>query len=216
MEIQYLGQSCFRIKGKETVLLTDPYDSQKVGFKFPKTTADVVTISHDHYDHNNWIAVEGTDQRPEPFVINSPGEYEVAGISVFGVPSFHDSLNGQKFGKNTIYIIALEGVRLIHLGDLGHKLDNNQLEQVNGADVLFVPVGGTYTLDAKKAAEVVNQIDPSIVIPMHYKSPGLNIELAPVEDFLKEMGREEVKPVPKLVIKDNLPQEQELIILAKK
>lgn len=197
-------------------MITDPYDSQKVGFNFPKTTADIITISHEHQDHNNWRVVKGTDRRPEPFVVTSPGEYEISGVSLFVIPTFHDNIGGKKFGKNRIFIITFDGIRLVHLGDLGHKLDNAQLEQVDGADVLFIPVGGTYTLDAKDAAEVVAQIDPSIVIPMHYKSPGLKIELDSVEEFLKEMGREEIKPVPRLLIKEKPSEEQEVVILARR
>lgn len=197
-------------------MVTDPYDSQKVGFSFPKTTADIITISHEHQDHNAWRIVKGTDRRPEPFVVTGSGEYEISGVSLFCIPTFHDNVGGKKFGKNRIFIITFDGIRLVHLGDLGHKLDNAQLEQVDGADVLFIPVGGTYTLNAKDAAEVVAQINPSIVIPMHYKSPGLKIELDSVEEFLKEMGREEIKPVPRLLIKEKPPEEQEVVILARR
>lgn len=211
MEIRYLGHASFRIKGKKAILVTDPYDPY-LGFKMAKVSADIILVSHDHKDHNN-VAAVGKTVRKEPFVISGPGEYEILGISVFGIASFHDNSGGKERGKNTIYIINLDGMRLVHLGDLGHKLDDQQLEEVNGADILFVPVGGVYTVGPKEAVEVVGQIQPKIVIPMHYKVPGLTLDLVPVDEFLKEMGVE-VKPVPRLVIsKDKLPEEREVVVL---
>lgn len=216
MEINFLGHSCFRIRGKEAVLVTDPFDPY-IGFKLPKVAADIVTISHGHQDHNNREAVSGTTKRKKPFVITGPGEYEIAGVSIFGVTTFHDTSRGSKRGKNTIYVITLDGMRVAHLGDLGHKLTESQLEEVNGADILIIPVGGTYTLDAKEAVEVIGQVEPKIIIPMHYRLPGLTIKLDPVEEFLKEMEAEAIQPVPKLVIsKDKLPEEKEVVVLKKK
>lgn len=214
MEIQFLGQSCFRIKGKNTILLTDPFNPEFVGLKFPKTSADIVTVSHLHEDHNNIAAVSGTTKSPAAFVINEPGEYEIAGVSIFGLPSFHDNNQGSKRGRNTIFIIDMDGLRLVHLGDLGHKLDDHQLEEINGADLLFIPTGGEFTIDARIAAEVVAQVGPKIVIPMHCYLPGLKFKLAPVDDFLKEMGAMEIHPVDKLILsKDKLPEEKEVVVL---
>lgn len=214
MEVKYLGHSGFRIKGKKTILVTDPYDPY-IGFEMPKVSADIVTISHDHKDHNN-VAAVGKTTRREPFIISGPGEYEILGVSVFGVSSFHDTKRGAERGKNTIYVINIDGMRLVHLGDLGHKLDDKQIEEVNGADILFIPVGGTYTIDTRMAVEVIGQIQPKIIIPMHYKVPGLVFDLAPVDEFLKEMGVE-VKPAPKLTIsKDKLPEERAVVVLKKK
>lgn len=217
MEIQYLGHSCFRIKGKKVILLTDPYDSY-IGFKMAKVSADIVTVSHDHQDHNNIEAVSKTTRR-ELFVIFEPGEYEVSGVFVFGVPSYHDSENGAKRGQNTIYVINMDGMRLVHLGDLGHILTDEQLEEVNGADVLFIPVGGTYTIGPRLALEVIGQIQPKIIIPMHYKTaeydPKFGLKLT-VDDFLKEMGVE-VKPTKTLTVShDKLPEEREVVVLKKK
>lgn len=208
-----MGHSCFRIKGKKTILVTDPYDDY-VGFKMPKTSADIVTVSHDHQDHNYITAITKTSKR-EPFVISGPGEYEIMGVSVVGIASFHDNKEGNKRGKNTIYIINFNDLRLIHLGDLGHKLTDEQSEEVNGADILFIPVGGTYTVGPKAAAQIIIQIQPKVVIPMHYKVPGLVFNLSPVDDFLIEMGVE-IKPISKLVIsKDKLPEEREVVVLKK-
>jgi len=214
MEIQSLGHSSFRIKGKKVIIVTDPYRDE-IGLKMPKVSADIVTVSHQHHDHNN-VAAVGRTARREPFIISGPGEYEILGVAIFGLASFHDAEKGAKRGKNTIYIFSLDGLRLVHLGDLGHKLDEGQLEEVNGTDILFVPVGGVYTIGPRLAAEVVGQIQPKIVIPMHYQVPGLSFQLAPVDDFLKEMGVE-VKPVEKLVISpDKLPEEREVVVLRRK
>lgn len=218
MEVQFLGHSCFRIKGKKAILVTDPYDSY-IGFKMPKASADVITVSHQHQDHNNTSAVTGTTKRREPFIIAGAGEYEVSGVFVFGVSSFHDSENGVKRGQNTIYVINVDGMRLVHLGDLGHKLTDEQLEEVNGADILFIPVGGTFTIDPRVAVEVIGQIQPKIVIPMHYKTADYNPNFGfkiTADDFLKEIGVE-VKPMAKLIIsRDKLPEEREMVVLKRK
>lgn len=211
MEIKYFGHSCFLLRGKTVSLLTDPY-SPEVGFKLPSIKADIVTVSHGHYDHNYTTAVKGK-AREEPFIINGPGEYEIAGVSIFGLSTYHDKVQGSERGKNTVYLINMDEVRLAHLGDLGCLLNDEQIERLNGIDVLFVPVGGTYTLDAKEAVELVGQIEPRIVVPMHYQLPGLKIDLAPIEDFLKEIGAQEVKPVEKLLVsKEKLPAEREVAV----
>ena len=216
MEIQLIGHSCFRLKGKKAIVVTDPY-SPSVGLKLPKLKADIVTISHNHDDHNNFAAVGGTLQRKKPFVVTGPGEYEIAGVSIFGTASFHDNCQGKERGPNTIYLINFDGLKLVHLGDLGHKLNDHQLEEVDGADLLFVPVGGTFTLDAEGASEVVSQIEPKIVIPMHYRLAGLKIDLKPVDDFLKALGVENVKPLAKLnITRDKLPEERQVVVLKPK
>ena len=219
MEIVYLGHSSFRIKGKKTIVVTDPF-GENVGFKMPRVSADIITVSHQHKDHKNISAVTTTGKKKEPFVVDAPGEYEIAGVSVFGIDSFHDQSGGTKRGENTIYMISIDGLRLVHLGDLGDKLTEKQLEEVNGVDILFIPVGGTYTLDGNEAVKVIGQIEPLIVIPMHYKTaemkPDFGIDLT-VDDFLKTIGEEGIKPKDKLVIsKDKLPQEREIVVLKRK
>ena len=213
MEIRFLGLSCFQIKGKKATVVTDPYHSS-FGLKLPKASADIVTISHDHDDHNFFEAVSGTARRNKPFVISKPGEYEVAGVSIFGLPSFHDASKGRERGKNIIYVIEQDGLKLVHLGDLGHFLDDELLEEINGVDILFVPVGGVYTLNAKQAAEQVNKIHPKITIPMHFKMGKVTLDVAPVDDFLKELGEEKKQAVDKLIISyDKLPEEGETVVL---
>lgn len=197
MEIQYFGLSCFRLRGKKAVLLTDPFSPKEVGLKFPKVSSEIITISHQRPDNNNISGVLGTKNRIEPFVVDGPGEYEVSGVMIFGI--------GDKKGRNTIYAIEMDDLRLVHLGDLGHTLDEAQLEEINGADVLFVPVG---------VPQVVAQVEPKIVIPMHYKIPGLTFDLDPLGDFLKQMGVEQTEPQSKLtIIKEKLPEERETIVL---
>lgn len=213
MEITYLGHSSFKLRGKTVTVVTDPYDAS-IGIKFPKhTSADIVTVSHDHNDHNAAGTVEGS-----PFVIGGPGEYEVKGVAIVGIGVFHDEAGGSKRGKNTIYRIELDGVSIVHLGDLGHTLTSDQVDGLDGVDILLIPVGGVYTIDAKIAHEVVTTIEPSVVIPMHYNREGLDQKtfgtLAPVATFLKEIGKEGILPVPKLTVtKDKLPEELQVVVL---
>lgn len=219
MEITYLGHSSFRIKGKQLIIVTDPYD-EYVGFKMPKVSADIITISHHHKDHDNTPAIIPTTKREEPFIVDGPGEYEIGGISIYGIASFHDRAGGEKRGENTIYVIKIDGLRLVHLGDLGHKLTEEQQEEINGVDILFIPVGGTYTIGGSEAIEVISQVEPLIVIPMHYKTPETSPDFGleqTVSDFLKAVGEEGIKAQENLIIsKDNLPPERKIVVLKKK
>jgi len=214
MVISWYGHSCFKIQTSgssqtagQVTIITDPF-AKEVGLVPPRLQADIVTISHQHYDHNNTASVGG-----EPMVLNTPGEFEVKGIFIKGISSFHDAQAGQERGTNIIFTFKTEEMTLCHLGDLGQeKLTAEQLEGLNGVDVLFVPVGGKYTLDAAAAALAVNQIEPKIVIPMHYKLKNLKIPLGSVDDFLKEVGAGEV--VEKLVLKKkDLPAEEQLKVV---
>ncbi|MEK7497433.1 MAG: MBL fold metallo-hydrolase [Patescibacteria group bacterium] len=199
MDIIYLGHSSFKIKGKKTTVVTDPFDSALVGIKFPATEADIVTVSHNHDDHNKTSLVDGARM-----VLDTSGEYEIGGTSFIGISSYHDADKGAERGKNTIFVIEMDGLRLCHLGDLGHKLTESALEEIGNIDILFIPVGGVYTIDAKVAAEVVSEIDPRIIIPMHYWDESLNKEsfadLAKVDVFLSEIGLK-TERLPKLSIK---------------
>jgi len=185
MEFTWYGQSCFRIKSKGQTVITDPY-SPDIGLKVPRQPASIITVSHDHSGHNNVSAI-----RVGAYVIAGPGEYEVQGIMVLGIASFHDSSNGQDQGRNTAYRIEFENLSVCHLGDLGHLPNQEQTELLTGVDVLLIPVGGRTTLTAAKAAEVVNLLEPRIVIPMHYKVPGLSLTLDSPKRFLNELGVEE-------------------------
>jgi len=214
MHIIWHGQSFFQIqtslnKGEQTTIAIDPFD-ESTGLKPPSFQADVLLITHDHHDHNNKKAIKGT-----PFLIEGPGEYEVKEIAIQGIPSFHDEEEGKKRGSNTIYLIEMEEMKVCHLGDFGQKeLTEDQLEQIGDIDVLMVPVGGEFTLDAKGAAHVISQIEPKIVIPMHYAIPKLKIKLDEVDKFLKEIGKKSVVPQPKLLIKKkDLPLETQVVVL---
>ncbi len=218
MNIIWYGQSCFKItvstgKGPErqAIIITDPFD-KSIGLKPPRTRADIVTVSHQHRDHNNVGII-----KDNPFIIDGPGEYEIKKVSIKGISSFHDKKQGALRGKNTIYVIEAEDIHLCHLGDLGHILEAGQLEQIGKIDILMIPVGGRYTISWNEADEVINQIEPKIVIPMHYKIPGLTINLDSVDKFCKEMGASAKKTIPKLSIKKkNLPQEEMEIVVMEK
>ncbi len=211
MIITWCGHSCFKIQNKlndGVTVTTDPFD-KKIGLKPPAFESDIVTVSHDHYDHNNVKSLRGN-----PFVIKTAGEYDVKGVAVHGVESYHDNEEGKEKGVNIIYKISMDDITIAHLGDLGHELNEKQLEVLVGIDILFVPVGGKYTLNAKKAVEVVSQIEPRIVIPMHYQIPGLKIKLDGVEKFIKELGIKPTNEVKLKITKKDLPQEDtELVLL---
>lgn len=212
MDIYWYGQSCFKIKGKTATVVIDPYDPEFTGLKLPKDLeAQLVLVTHSHKDHNFIEAVKG-----DSLVISGPGEYEKSGVSVEGIKTFHDKDSGAERGVNTIYHLVIDGINIVHLGDLGHNLSEEQSSLIDQTDILMVPVGGTYTINAEGASEVVSTLEPGIVIPMHYKLPEGKSELSGVEPFLKEMGAENLEAVPKLSItKDKLPEETTVILLSK-
>lgn len=211
MVITWYGQACFKIQSGETVLFTDPF-SREIGLTPPRGQAHIVTVSHQHFDHNNCDALSG-----EPLIISGPGEYETKGVSVKGLLSFHDDKEGKERGMNTIYVIEMESIKICHLGDLGQKkLTDQQLEEIDEVDILMIPVGGGFTIDGEEAGDIVNQIEPRIVIPMHYKIPGLNLKFEGVDVFLKEMGQAKKEAVDKLTIKKkDLPEEETQIVVMK-
>ncbi|MEX2145001.1 MAG: MBL fold metallo-hydrolase [Candidatus Spechtbacterales bacterium] len=211
MVITWYGQSCFRVQSGAAVLVFDPFE-KTIGLSPPMGESQIVLISHAHSDHNNIKSLKG-----DPFIVDSPGEYEYQGIRIRGARSFHDSEKGKKEGLNTMYSVVLEGINLVHLGDLGQKgLTDKQIDALGGVDILLVPVGGKTTLDAKGAVEVINQIEPKITIPMHYAIKGLKSKIEKVEPFLNEIGQKEVKPQEKLVIKQkDLPQERMEVFVLK-
>lgn len=218
MDIYWYGQSCFKLKGKNATVVFDPFDPEFVGFKLPRDlSADVVLTSHEHKDHNNFKAVAQSPLGKSPMVFKDPGEYEVSEVVITGINSFHDNTEGSEKGLNTIFHLFFDGLDIVHLGDLGQsKLTEEQVAQIGETDILLVPVGSIYTIDAKAASDIVSQLEPKIIIPMHYKIEELKFELEGVENFLKEMGAEGVVPVPKLAIsKDKLPEEPQIVVLNK-
>jgi L-ascorbate metabolism protein UlaG (beta-lactamase superfamily) len=216
-KISFAGQSCFQIsvsnsRDHSADIVIDPFD-EALGLKVPNFSADIAMVTHSHHDHNNIKALKG-----DPFVINGPGEYEVKGVFIQGIDSFHDAVEGKERGINTIYIIEAEDIKFCHLGDLGQKqLTDEQLEKIDSVDILMIPVGGTYTIDSTAAQKIISQIEPLIVIPMHYDIPKLKTKekLDGVDKFLKTMGKDKIAPVDKLTVKSStLPKDtMEIVIL---
>ncbi len=208
MDINWLGHSCFRIRGSHATVITDPY-SPSLGYSLGKPTAHIVTVSHQHLGHSYIQGIDG-----EPRLVTEPGEYEISGVLIIGIATFHDEEKGQKRGKNSAYLIEVDEVSVCHLGDLGHVLTTDQVEELGNVDVLLLPVGGVSTINAPMAAEVVRQLEPKVVVPMHYKTEALNWELEPAERFLKEMGVKEVNSQPKLSFtKSSLPATMQVFLL---
>lgn len=191
MDISWLGHSCFRIKGKEATLLTDPFD-ESIGYAWSRPAANIVTVSHGHKGHSNSAGVDGN-----PRVISRPGEYELSGVFIIGLPMFHDAEQGSVGGRNTCYLIEMDDIKLCHLGDIGHQPSSRHVQELNGIDVLLVPVGGVSTTDARGAAEMVRSINPKIILPMHYQTEAVSW-LEPVSKFIAEMGLGEVISQPRL------------------
>ena len=213
MEITYIGHSCFKIKDKTISLVIDPYNP-KIGYKLPKLSSDVVLVTHDHFDHNY---IEGvSDYR---LLVDGPGEYEVGGCFIYGKSVDHDEKNGEERGKVTMYLITIDDFNILHLGDLGRELTQEEMERIPNVDVLMIPVGNKYTIDEKTAVKVISALEPSYVIPMHYKTDDLTgVEgLSGVEEFLEEMGvgDDVKKDLDKLVLnsKTDLDGETQVVVL---
>jgi len=208
MEISWLGHSCFRIRGAQAIVITDPY-SPDLGYSLGKPTARIVTVSHQHAGHAFTQSVGG-----EPKLVTGPGEYEISDILIIGMATFHDPEAGKNRGKNTAYLMEVDGVSVCHLGDLGHVLTAEQVEELENVDVLLLPVGGVSTISAPMAAEVVRLLEPKVVVPMHYKTEALKRELEPVDNFLKEMGVKEGNLQAKLSLtRTNLPLSTQVFVL---
>ncbi len=226
MQIIWHGQACFQIiisqgKNSPVLLVIDPF-SEEIGLRVAKLEANIVLVSHQHYGHNNIKAISGT-----PFLVEGPGEYEIKNVFIQGIPSWHDSKEGQERGQNTIYTIKAEEMRLCHLGDLGqNELTEEQLEKIGEIDILMLPVGGVCTIAGKEAIKIMSQIEPKITIPMHYQIPKLTlqqvqafgsetqarrgypeqgrrikIKLDGLDKFLKPLGIKAIEPMNKLSIK---------------
>lgn len=211
MQIKYLGHASFFIKTKDARVVTDPFDPKMVGLKFPKTEADVVTISHHHGDHDKKEVVSG-----DPLVLDWPGEYEKNGVRFFGFKSFHDEKQGAERGENILFKFESENISILHCGDMGVVPDQQLLDEIGDVDILMVPVGGFYTIGPDDAIEVVKKIEPSIVIPMHYNDKGLDqktfAKLSTLNDFLKKFGVEKHELVDQLTIKkENLSEEMKIV-----
>ena len=166
MNIKWYGQSCFLLTDENGVsVLTDPC-APGTGYDVKNVYCDAVTVSHDHFDHNYIKAAAG-----EPVIITEPGEHEVKGVKITGFPAFHDDCEGAKRGRNVLFLIEMDGIRILHAGDIGHQLSRGQIAEIGLVDVLLVPIGGKYTIDYLGAREFANSLRPSVVIPMHFRTP---------------------------------------------
>lgn len=216
MEITYIAHSCFKIKAKNHTIIIDPYEPQQTGYKLPKLSADILLVTHDHFDHNFKDSVSDVG-----LLVEGPGEYEKDDTYIYGIKTYHDDKKGAERGVNTLYLIETEGFTLLHLGDLGHELERETLENIPQVDVLFIPVGGKYTINASTAAKVISSLEPSFVIPMHYQTSHATLvskDLAPLENFLDEMGSDtngkaETHDMLKITKKSDLPNDTEVFVL---
>ncbi|MGQ9678719.1 MAG: MBL fold metallo-hydrolase [bacterium] len=214
MKVRWLGHASFLFTTEKGItVLTDPYVpgayDGAVRYGKIEAVADIVTVSHEHADHNGVRDLPGSPQ-----VVRGSGEWELKGIKIQGISTFHDQKEGRDRGTNTMFCYEMDNLRLVHLGDLGHIPDENVVKALGRVDIIFVPVGGLYTIDARQAVEVVKLLNPRLVIPMHFKTPKLGFNIARVDEFLKlaprgkELGKSEVE-----VKAESLPAETETWVL---
>jgi L-ascorbate metabolism protein UlaG (beta-lactamase superfamily) len=216
MRIKWYGHSAFRLTSADgTNIVIDPYESGAFGGSLsyaPITDpADIVLISHDHNDHNYTSGIEGAYRD-----IRSEGSFDVKGIRITAIPTFHDLSKGSERGRNLVFVIdaAVDGLTIVHLGDLGHNLDQDTISRIGKADVLMVPVGGFFTVDASTATKVVNALRPSVTIPMHFKTEKVKFPISGVDDFARDkenVRRMEVSEIEVTIA--GLPEEPEIIVL---
>lgn len=180
MEISWLGHSCFRlVESTKTTIITDPFAEKLVGYSMPKVKSDAVTVSHSHSDHNFVSGIDGS-----PVVFDKAGVYDFKGVEITAIPSYHDELQGAKRGANLIFKYRLDGINVCHMGDIGEKCTLELADKIMPVNILLIPVGGVYTIDAKSAKEYISVLMPEVVIPMHYKTPDAKIEVAKLDEFL--------------------------------
>lgn len=214
MKIRYLGHACFLVTSANgTKIVFDPY--QPGGFDGaiaygPLTEpADIVVISHEHADHNFAAGVPGNPQ-----VIKGAGVHSAALILFRGIPLKHDSSDGSKRGDNTVFCADIDGLRLCHLGDLGHELNPSQGAEIGAVDVLLCPIGGVFTIDAAGASQVMRALNPRVTIPMHFKTPKISLSLAPLDDFLQGKKNVHYQRASEMTLtRETLPQEPQIIVL---
>ncbi|MDE7191829.1 MAG: MBL fold metallo-hydrolase [Clostridia bacterium] len=191
MKIEWLGHSCFKLtESTGTTIVTDPFDKEIVGFDMTKTTADVVTCSHQHKDHNAIVRVDG-----EPLVLSECGFWEVKGVDISSVLSYHDDKLGKKRGENKIFKFRMDGVDLCHMGDIGEECTVRLADGIGSVNVLMIPVGGNYTIDAKQAKKYVDIMMPDVVIPMHFKTSRSEVDIEKLDEFIDLFDEEQIKRV---------------------
>ena len=211
MKIKYLAHASFLITSDAGVkIITDPYTrGDKLKYGEIKESADIVTVSHDHWDHSAVSVVGGN-----PEVVKKTGSAEVKGIPFTGVPAYHDDAKGSSRGSNIMFCAEVDGIRICHLGDLGHPLDDKQIGDLGRVDILLVPVGGFYTIDAEVATHVCQQLKPRVIIPMHYKTDKADMPIAGIDGFLR--GKEGVSRLNASEAEftlEKLPEKAQIVVL---
>ena len=206
LQIRWHGHSCFEITN-EITLVTDPHDGKSIGIHAPNVTGDIVLVSHDHYDHNSVKSVEKEGAK----IITDTRKRNIANVEIKGIESFHDECRGEKRGSNIIYKFTIEDITFCHMGDLGHDLDEETVQKIGDVDILFIPIGGTFTLDAKQAWRIIKKVKPKIAVPMHYKIGGLSLPITGIEPFLEQSKYEILKVGNEIDIeKEDLPEKLEV------
>ena len=206
LQIRWHGHSCFEISN-DLILVTDPHDGKSIGIPTPLVKADLVLVSHNHFDHNSIKTVS----HQKTTIVTEKRKRNFHNVDIKGIESYHDTSFGEKRGKNIIYVFRIEDITFAHLGDLGHQLEEKQIQNLGDIDILFIPVGGTYTINAQQAKELIKKINPRIIIPMHYKIEGLSLPLAPVDDFLANTDFDIIKVGNQIDIEhDDLPKNPEI------
>ncbi len=211
MKITWLGHAAFLLETQGLKIVTDPYDhnDDRIGYGPITIPVDIVTISHDHADHNY-----AKDLRGNPQPVKGSGTFDVKGITFTGIETHHDSTTGSQRGGNTIFVIRAEGMNLCHAGDLGHTLSGDKIEAIGPVDILLIPVGGFYTIDAAEATKVMEDLNPKLVIPMHFKTGVLDFPITGVDAFLegksnvRRQGSSEIE-----VTEQTLPGKREIVVL---
>jgi L-ascorbate metabolism protein UlaG (beta-lactamase superfamily) len=214
MKIKWYGHAAFLVTSDQGLkMITDPYESGAYGGQLSygqiKDQADIVLTSHDHADHNDTKSLPGS-----PEIVKGSGSKTVKGISIKGLSTYHDPSKGSERGANTIFTFTIDGIKICHLGDLGHILSEKELAEIGSVDILFIPVGGYFTIDAKEATRVAEQIKPRVLIPMHFKTEKCGFPITPVEDFLKgKANPKRLKASEVAFEKKTLPQQMEILVL---
>ena len=209
MKIKWLGHSSFLIESERGIrIITDPFD-ETLGYKLPRIKVNIVTVSHEHFDHNYVRGVKG-----RPVVFKGVVNRESHKMQFRGISSYHDSVYGGQRRTNTIFVIKADGLNLCHLGDLGHILDSDKLDEIGAIDILFIPVGGFYTIDSSQATQIIKDIKPKITVPMHYKTEAIKFSIDPVEIFLSDKGNvQKIESSEFEITKDTLPKNAQIYVL---
>lgn len=214
MQIKFLGHASFLITTDSgTRIVTDPYDPEgypgKLLYKPFNDKADIVTISHQHPDHKNLATVKGS-----PMIFQNAGKFGAESVEIRGIETFHDESRGEERGRNIVFVIKADGINIAHMGDLGHVITADQAAEIGDVDIVLVPVGGYYTIDAQQAEEVANRLAANIVIPMHYNNEKCKFPIAGVEEFTQDkpnVTRDKTSVLE--VTKESLPRQQQIIVL---